>query len=145
RDYAASLVRVRSLHAWAGERIFRRSTVAVVASDLRDRRVVIVRRDSAGPPFATARSQKSGSALYCRIQCRSHSALGNHVFGPDGTASMNVFCTGLSHHVANVETRERFAGHAETECVLRRAGCSEALLLSTCNRVEVYAVSDTVI
>src|ERR1700726_2923709 len=58
---------------------------------------------------------------------------------------MNLFCTGLSHHVANVETRERFAGHAETECVLRRAGCSEALLLSTCNRVEVYAVSDTVI
>lgn len=58
---------------------------------------------------------------------------------------MNLFCAGLSHHVANVETRERFAGHAETECVLRRAGCSEVLLLSTCNRVEVYAVSDTVI
>lgn len=58
---------------------------------------------------------------------------------------MNLFCTGLSHHVANVETRERFAGHAETDCVLRRAGCTEALLLSTCNRVEVYGASDKVI
>ena len=55
---------------------------------------------------------------------------------------MNLFCTGLSHHVANVETREQFAGATGTECVLRSAGCHEALLLSTCNRVEVYAVSD---
>jgi glutamyl-tRNA reductase len=58
---------------------------------------------------------------------------------------MNLFCTGLSHHVANVETRERFAGHAEIDCVLRRAGCSEALLLNTCNRVEVYGASDKII
>ena len=33
---------------------------------------------------------------------------------------MNLFCVGLSHHTANVETRERFAGHAETDCILRR-------------------------
>jgi len=54
---------------------------------------------------------------------------------------MNLFCVGISHHTADVETRERFAGHAETECVLRSSGCSEALLLTTCNRVEVYAAS----
>ena len=54
---------------------------------------------------------------------------------------MNLFCVGISHHTAKVETRERFAGDAETECVLRSSGCMEALLLTTCNRVEVYAAS----
>jgi len=56
---------------------------------------------------------------------------------------MNLFCVGLSHHNADVETREYFAGHAETDCVLRNAGCNEALLLSTCNRVEVYAAAES--
>jgi glutamyl-tRNA reductase len=55
---------------------------------------------------------------------------------------MNVFCVGLSHHTANVETRERFAGHAQSECILRNAGCAEVLLLTTCNRVEVYGASE---
>jgi glutamyl-tRNA reductase len=54
---------------------------------------------------------------------------------------MNLFCVGLSHHTANVETRERFAGRPETNFVLRGFGCAEALVLSTCNRVEVYAAS----
>ncbi len=55
---------------------------------------------------------------------------------------MNLFCIGLSHHTANVATREQFAGNATAESVVRKAGCNEALLLTTCNRVEVYAVSD---
>src|SRR5947208_12196378 len=54
---------------------------------------------------------------------------------------MNLFCVGLSHHNANVEMRERFAGSPETGCALRSSGCAEALLLSTCNRVEIYAAS----
>src|SRR5437016_6210268 len=58
---------------------------------------------------------------------------------------MNLFCVGLSHHNADVETRENFAGHAETGRVLRNCGCNEALLLSTCNRVEVYAVAENFI
>jgi glutamyl-tRNA reductase len=55
---------------------------------------------------------------------------------------MNLFCVGLSHHTANVETRERFAGSAGTESILREAGCAEALVLATCNRVEVYGASE---
>lgn len=55
---------------------------------------------------------------------------------------MNIFCVGLSHHVAEVEMRENFAGHAETESMLRKAGCTEALVLTTCNRVEVYGASE---
>lgn len=59
---------------------------------------------------------------------------------------MNLFCVGLSHHTANVETRERFVGHAEIDRVLREeVGCAEALLLTTCNRVEVYAASEKAI
>jgi glutamyl-tRNA reductase len=55
---------------------------------------------------------------------------------------MNVFCVGLSHHTANVATLEQFAGNATAESIVRQARCTEALLLTTCNRVEVYAVSD---
>jgi glutamyl-tRNA reductase len=55
---------------------------------------------------------------------------------------MNLFCIGLSHHTANVATREQFAGNATAESIVRHIGCAEALLLTTCNRVEVYAVSD---
>ena len=55
---------------------------------------------------------------------------------------MNLFCVGISHHTANVETRERFVGHAAVDRRLREeVGCAEALLLTTCNRVEVYAAS----
>ena len=55
---------------------------------------------------------------------------------------MNLFCIGLSHHTANVATREQFAGNATAESIASQAGCTEALLLTTCNRVEVYVVSD---
>ena len=55
---------------------------------------------------------------------------------------MKVFCVGLSHHTANVETRERFGRTLETERLLRENGCSEALVLDTCNRVEVYAAAE---
>ena len=56
---------------------------------------------------------------------------------------MNLFCVGISHHTASVETRERFVGHAEVDRRLREeVGCAEALLLTTCNRVEVYAASE---
>ncbi len=55
---------------------------------------------------------------------------------------MNLFCIGVSHHTANVATREQFAGNATAESIARDAGCAEALLLTTCNRVEVYGVSN---
>jgi glutamyl-tRNA reductase len=55
---------------------------------------------------------------------------------------MNLVCVGLSHHTVNVATREQFAGNATPEFIARQAGCAEALLLTTCNRVEVYAVSN---
>jgi glutamyl-tRNA reductase len=59
---------------------------------------------------------------------------------------MNLFCVGLSHHTAEVQVRERFAMQTTIDRVLREeAGCREGVLLTTCNRVEIYAVSEKVI
>ena len=55
---------------------------------------------------------------------------------------MNLFCIGLSHHLADVETLEHFSGDVEIECLLRNSGCAEALVLSTCNRVEIYGAAE---
>jgi glutamyl-tRNA reductase len=59
---------------------------------------------------------------------------------------MNVVVIGLSHHSSPVELRERFAfAEAKTPDALkslRESGiASEAVILSTCNRVEIYAAS----
>ena len=59
---------------------------------------------------------------------------------------MSVVVIGLSHRSAPVELRERFAFAAEkipgALAALREAGLArEATILSTCNRVEIYAVT----
>ncbi len=58
---------------------------------------------------------------------------------------MNVACIGISHQTAPVEVRERFAvGRKRLPEMLARAlasgGIEEAVLVSTCNRVELYTV-----
>ncbi len=59
---------------------------------------------------------------------------------------MNVLCAGLNHHVASVDVRERFAVR-DTDLPglfadLRAIdGLDEAVVLSTCNRVEFYAAT----
>ena len=60
---------------------------------------------------------------------------------------MNIVCFGLSHQTAEVDVRERFAfADKELPAALLRMqaldGVREALILSTCNRVEHYAVVD---
>jgi len=60
---------------------------------------------------------------------------------------MNIVVIGLSHHLSPVELRERFA-FAEAKIpdalqALRESGIAgEAVVLSTCNRVEIYAATD---
>jgi glutamyl-tRNA reductase len=51
---------------------------------------------------------------------------------------MNLFCVGISHHTAKVETRERYARQRSEGALCTESGCAEALMLATCNRVEVY-------
>ena len=59
---------------------------------------------------------------------------------------MNIVVIGLSHHSSPVELRERFA-FTDTKIPdalesLRESGVAdEAVILSTCNRVEIYAVT----
>jgi len=60
---------------------------------------------------------------------------------------MSLFCIGINHQSAPVELRERLA-YSERELpealqVIRERGAlNECVLLSTCNRVEVYAAGD---
>jgi glutamyl-tRNA reductase len=55
---------------------------------------------------------------------------------------MNLFCVGISHHTANVETREHYALPFNHVDFRHRCGLAEALVLATCNRVEVYAAAE---
>ena len=60
---------------------------------------------------------------------------------------MEIVCLGLSHHTAPVELRERFAiPDAEIDAAsaqLKAApGVSEAVVVSTCNRVEFYLAAE---
>src|SRR5438552_758970 len=60
---------------------------------------------------------------------------------------MKMFVAGLSYKTAPVEVREQLAlAPAKLRCFGCRlkigAGLSEVVLLSTCNRVEIYGVAD---
>ena len=57
----------------------------------------------------------------------------------------NLFCIGISHHTAKVETRERYALRRSEETLRAGSGCAEALILPTCNRVEVYGAAEATI
>ena len=59
---------------------------------------------------------------------------------------MPIVVIGLSHHASPVEVRERFAFDeaaipSALEEIRRRGIAEEAVILSTCNRVEIYAAS----
>ena len=59
---------------------------------------------------------------------------------------MNILCAGLNHRIAHLDVRERFAVRdSEMADLLGRLraieGVSGAVMLSTCNRVELYASS----
>lgn len=62
---------------------------------------------------------------------------------------MHIHCLGLNHTTASVSLRERLAFNEDSlRAALARLGCggigdsfSELVILSTCNRIELYAVS----
>lgn len=61
---------------------------------------------------------------------------------------MNIVCFGLSHQTAEVDVRERYAFSDKdlpvaTQRLAALDGVQEALILSTCNRVEHYAVVES--
>lgn len=62
---------------------------------------------------------------------------------------MSLFCLGLNHQTAPVDVRERFAVATNkigelSQNLCQSAAVTESVVLSTCNRMEVYAVTDNV-
>ncbi len=62
---------------------------------------------------------------------------------------MEILCLGLSHHTAPVELREKFAipdGEVPVVAAQLRAapGVAEAVVVSTCNRVEFYLAAEEI-
>ena len=60
---------------------------------------------------------------------------------------MDLLVVGLNHHTAPVEIRERLAFADEElpaalETLMAEDGLREAMILSTCNRVEVWAAAE---
>jgi glutamyl-tRNA reductase len=71
--------------------------------------------------------------------------VGNRMLFSSPSDVMNLFCVGISHRTANVETRERYLPRRPWESLRTDCGCAEAVMLATCNRVELYAAArDTV-
>ena len=58
---------------------------------------------------------------------------------------MDLLCVGVSHKTAPLDVREKLALGPEkiAEALQRVSGAAEAMVLSTCNRVEFYAVAPT--
>lgn len=66
---------------------------------------------------------------------------------------MHIFCIGMNHQTSSVQLRERLAfDQDKLNAALARAGCgtkylssiNELVILSTCNRVEIYAAGTKV-
>ena len=98
-----------------------------------------IRRNFAGTLFTLDGAAAGCHALCSGIRCRAVSSMEHRVCR---SSRMNFFCFGLNHRSAPIEARERFAGHARSPALLRDRGCSEVLLLTTCNRVEIYAAAN---
>src|SRR5215472_8503404 len=73
------------------------------------------------------------------------SCLNDDVANHSSAGYPNLFCAGISHHTANVETRERYLPRRPGESLRTNCGCAEAVMLATCNRVELYAVARDIV
>lgn len=61
----------------------------------------------------------------------------------------SLFVLGISHHTTPLEVRERFALSATQALELQKqmseqSGIRECLILNTCNRLEIYALADSI-
>jgi glutamyl-tRNA reductase len=80
-------------------------------------------------------------AVTDRLRCGCLGVVPDRILFPRFSDAMHLFCVGISHHTANVETRERYVPRRPLESLRAESGCAEALMLATCNRVEVYGVA----
>ncbi|MBR1420156.1 MAG: glutamyl-tRNA reductase [Selenomonadaceae bacterium] len=54
---------------------------------------------------------------------------------------MHLICTGVNHRTASIDTREKFS-LTKDQIRLKLTEFDEAVILSTCNRTEIYSVSE---
>src|SRR5262249_34269768 len=72
---------------------------------------------------------------------RQNDDVANHSSG----GYSKLFCVGISHRTANVEIRERYLSRRPEESLRTNCGCAEAVMLATCNRVELYAAARDIV
>src|SRR6266516_2219332 len=118
-----------------------RGTAAGAEDDRRVCGLVVLWRDFAGPTSPSPRAETHRGALRDRLQPGDLGVVGDRVRFSRPADVMDLFCVGISHHTANVETRERYSLRRPEEWLRAESGCDEALMLATCNRVEVYAAA----
>src|SRR5262245_34944394 len=104
-----------------------------------DHRVAGLRFLLSGPVFRRLEGKKGSLALLDRFY-------GNIIYFSRGSARMNLITVGLNHKTSPLKIRERFAFSPEkTKEALRRVAeealADEAMILSTCNRVEIYGAA----
>src|SRR5450755_3374299 len=138
RAHAPALAWFCPLYRRPRQRIFYRRTLAAGEDDLCFWRMAFLWRDSAGPAPSLVCSETCGRALRAGVQRGDLSLVGHQFRLAEPPDVMNLFCVGISHHTAKVETRERYAAQQSEHDLRAESGCTEALMLATCNRVEVY-------
>src|SRR3954467_14604187 len=90
--------------------------------------------------------KKSGLFIHCGFHRSAGHISGDELFRrtPHFLSVMQLAIVGLSHKTAPVEVRERLAFNSDAlrnalSSLVQRESISEAMILSTCNRVEVVA------
>src|SRR5262249_45072373 len=87
-----------------------------------------------------------GTPFHRRLQVPSHRLHAARAPTLPRRTHMNIVCFGLSHQQAGVEVRETFALSEKASAEAAKHVCGlqsvqEAVVLSTCNRTEYYAVT----
>src|SRR6185295_8955478 len=97
---------------------------------------------SAGAGGAPRICRRSASSSCCSISCRSPTSFRSRII-----SDMHLLLIGISHRTAPVELRERLDFQARgvadaLRALADRGAAREAVVVSTCNRAELYVACD---
>ena len=134
--------RVTDCAGASGHRVFRRSQGAAVLRDVGTLRCYIVHPAERGTARAPGRVADVGGFCSDPLRLGCEHAGFRSLFRAQVWTEMRFLVTGLNHTTAPVELRERLAIAKEvlpetTRALLSEPGVKEAMILSTCNRVEL--------
>ena len=128
-DHPAPLARFCPSHAGHCGRFFNRAAAPLCQDRVVVRRLDFLRRAFCSPVTCDDWLRADRRPLRIAFSAALTLLWGITFLSQTPLTLMNLFCVGLSHHTANVETRERFVGHAAIDRdSAREVGCAEALL-----------------